>query len=345
MKRARANGFSLGGGKSMSSLAVPARTRRADEQTNEQTAGPDFDFLQLANILLCRRRLIVTIAAAGVAAAAFLGLLIAPKYTATARLVVEPSQLSGSGAEVPLQTNQLATEIDTHVTRLASRDYLRRALGGLPGIRGIGAAPDTAANETIRPAASLGLWELGRRLTIWIGALASRGPDRELDELERGMKVIQERTSRIISVSFTGKTPEQAAAVANRVVQFYGNSLAEQRRAQASRELTALGDRAEQLKSELDRATEAIGVLLSPQSSGVARADDGKEREARLSALQREAGSVGQAYGEVLAREEAVRSQQEVIVPEVSILALASPPKRPSSVNPLLFTLPAPIAS
>jgi polysaccharide biosynthesis transport protein len=345
MKREHTNGFSLNGGGSVALPAAAALARSVDEQTSEQTADPGFDFLQLANILLCRRKLVVTIAAAGVMAAAFLGLLIAPKYTATARLAVEPSQVTDGGPEVPLQTTQLVTEIDTHVTRLASRDYLRRALGDLSGIPEPSATPDTIANETIPPAATLGLWELGRRLKIWVGALASRGPDRELDELERGLRVLQERTSRIISVSFTGKSPEQAAAVANRVVQLYGNSLVEQRRAEASRELAVLNNRAEQLKSELDRATEGMKVLLSRQPSGAARADDGKEREARLNALQREASSVAQAYGEVLAREEVVRSQQEVIVPEVRVLSLASPPKRPSSVNPLLFTFPALIAS
>jgi uncharacterized protein involved in exopolysaccharide biosynthesis/cellulose biosynthesis protein BcsQ len=354
MKREHVNGFSSGCSRSIGLSPAAPRTRSANEQTDEppageSTAGPDFNFLELANILLCRRKSIATVVACAVGAALVVGLLIAPKYTATARIVVEPQQAVGSGVDAGLPANQLVTEIDTHVTRLASRDQLRRVLDSLSGGAESSARPDAVPNGKIEPAmasdTALSLGELGRRLKIWVGALAGRSPDRELDEIERGLRVLQERSSRIISVSFTARSAEQATAFANRAVQLYVDGLAEQKRAQASQELTALNERAAQLQSELDKATEAMGGLFSPQPPGAARSDDGKEREARLNALQRQTTSAGQAYGEVLERENVIRSQQEVTVPEVRVLSLASPPKRPSSVNPLLFVFPALIAS
>lgn len=345
MKTDRGTDFPSNGAGRTGARAAAARIYGADERTTD----PDFDFLQLARILFCRRKLIVTITAVGVMAAAFVGLLIAPKYTATARLVVEPSEATNGGGDGALPAGQLVTEIDTHVTRLGSRDYLRRVLDSLSGIPETGPVPETAAYEKLGPAttreAGLGLAELAHRLNIWASALLSRGPDRELDELERGLRVIQERASRIISVSFTAKSAERAAAVANRVVQLYLNSLVEQKSAQAKQELSVLNARAARLKGELDRNAEAMGALLSQPSPDPAHADDAKARDARLNALRREAASASQAYAEILERADLVRSQQEVGVPWVRVLSLASPPGRPSSVNPMLFTFPALIAS
>jgi polysaccharide biosynthesis transport protein len=339
------NGFASRSGGSVSLPLTAASICNADEQT----AGPDFNFLELANILLCRRKLIITIVACAVGAALVLGLLIAPKYTATARIVVDLQQTIGAGADVSLQTNRLESEIDTHVTSLASRDHLRRVLDSLSGGTKSVSDPYAVSDEKIAPVvtadAALGPGELWRRLKIWVGALAGRAPDRELDELERGLKVLQERSSPIISVSFTARSAERAAAFVNRVVQLYVIGLAEQNRARTNQEVAVLNERAAQLKSGLDKATEAMGDLLSPRPPGVARGDHGKEREARLNALQRDATSMAQAYGEVVERENLIRSQAESAVPEVHILSLASPPKRPSSVNPLLFAFPALIAA
>lgn len=345
MKQEHLNGFASRGGGNVSLPLVAANIRSADEPT----AGPDFDFLQLANILFCRRKLIVTIVACTAVAALALGLLIAPKYTATARIVVELQQAVGAGADASLPADRLESEIDTHVASLASRDHLRRVIDSLSGNTKSSADPDAVSDEKIVPVmttdTALGLGELWRRLKIWVDALAGRAPDRELDQLERGLKVLQERSSPIISVSFTARSAGQAAAFVNRVVQLYVVSLAEQKRAQADQEVAALNERAAQLKSGLDKATEAMGDLLSPRPPGVARSDHGNDREARLNTLQRDATSMAQAYGEVVERENVIRSHAEAAVPEVRVLSLASPPKRPSSVNPLLFTFPALIAA
>jgi succinoglycan biosynthesis transport protein ExoP len=341
----RANGLQLPDAGGIDQPKPRARTRRSREQPTD----PEFDFLNVASILFCRRKFIVRIAAWCAIGAAVLGLLIAPKYTATARIVVEPQQAIGSQAQVPAPADRLVTEIDTHVTRLASRDHLRRVLEGLSSPPPSSAKPATAPNGSARAAIpkdpTLGIIELARRLSVWIGALVGGGAGRELDELERGLRVIQERSSRIISVSFTARSPGRAAAVTNDVVQLYVNGLAEQEQIYANQELAALNERAGQLKSDLDKATEGMATVLAAKAANAAGGGNAEEREARLNALKREAASTGQAYGGVLQREQEIRGQQAVVAPGVRILSLASLPNKPSSVNPILFMFPALIAS
>jgi polysaccharide biosynthesis transport protein len=336
--------------------------------TDERTPAPEFDFLRLASILRRRRKLIVAITAVGAITAGTISLLVAPKYTATAHVVVEPQRPVSSEGETPTPMDQafIQSTIDTHVTMLASRDHLHRVLDSLSDTSESSAVQDSKPstkvttalpNDHLPPPAAidgaveaavtinahtpLSFQELGRRLKIWIGALAVK---RDLHEFERGLRVMQERNSRVVSVSFTAKSPGLAAAVANRVVQLYVSGLAEQHGMQANEELAALDERAAQLKSELEKAAEGMRTLLSAQAPAVAAAAEGQQPDTRLRALEREAASSGEAYSGVLEREKEIRDQQDVVAPEVRILSLAAPPDRPSSVNPILFTLPALIA-
>ena len=117
----------------------PSRTSRIDRPSpmgsrrciDEYTTDHEPHFLQLTRILRRRRKLIATVAVLGAMLAGVLGLLIPPKYTATAQIVVEPQQAGpiGSRTEAPRSIDQSA--IDTHVTMLASRAHLRRVLASL----------------------------------------------------------------------------------------------------------------------------------------------------------------------------------------------------------------------
>jgi len=322
---------------------------------DEWSADREPHLMEMARILNRRRRLIITIAAFSVMLAGVAGLLVSPKYTATAQIVVESEQPGplGSREEAPRPTDQSA--IDTHVTMLASRDHLRRVLESLatsdratPGA----AAPDSlprsetadgngAPAETANPALDLG--ELARRVKVWLAAITNSGPaaSHALDDLNRGLKVLQERTSRVISVSFTAKTPERAAAVANAVVQQYVSDQAAKERAQANLELAALDDRAAKLKSQLDHATESIQSLLRAEPTAAAS----DQVDARLRALEGEAAASREAYAGILQRQKNIRDQLEIAKPEVRIFSLASPPDRPSSTNPIWFIPPMLIAS
>jgi uncharacterized protein involved in exopolysaccharide biosynthesis len=298
--------------------------------------------MELARILRRRRRLILTIVAFGVMLAGVAGLLVAPKYTAIAQIVVENEQPGpiGSRGEAPRPTDQSA--IDTHVAMLGSRDHLRRMLESLtasdraapneaspdPLPRRETAEGDGAPAHTANPALSLS--EMARRVKIWFAAITNSGQaaSQALDDLNRGLRVLQERTSRVISVSFTASTPERAAAVANRVVQQYVSDQAGKKRAQSNLELADLDGRAAELRDQLDHASENIQKLTGDQG------------DARLGMLKREAAASREAYAGILQRQWDIRDQQEIAKPEVRIFSLASPPDRPSSANPMLFISP-----
>src|ERR1700739_3118162 len=93
--------------------SAPTGLNRAEAGTRcigEQSADREAHLMQLARILRRRRRLIATIAAFGVTLAGFTGLLVAPKYNATAQIVVEPEQPApiGSREEAPPPPHQAA---------------------------------------------------------------------------------------------------------------------------------------------------------------------------------------------------------------------------------------------
>jgi uncharacterized protein involved in exopolysaccharide biosynthesis len=325
--------------------------------------------MQLMSILRRRRRLIVLVTVCGAILAGALGLLIPPKYTATAQIVIEPQQAAAIGSQMDAARPTDQSAIDTHVMMLTSRAHLGRVLASLSSASASATSTDPAHAETgdapppndrLPPATSndrtvepieltntaLSFGELARRVKIWLAATIGGTPPatREIEELDRGLKVIQERASRVISVSFTDKSPVRAAAIANRVVQIYVDDQAKQRRAQVNQELAALDARAAILKSELTGTSEVMQSLLL-QAPSAAASGAGEDRGARLRALQREAAASGQAYAGLLQRQKDIRDMQEIVTPEIRVLSLASPPNRPSSVNPILFVFPASTAA
>src|SRR6266478_10172144 len=199
----------------------------------------ELHFDQVVAILRRRSPLILTIAGIGTVLAIIVGLLIPPKYTAMAQLVIEAP--AGSAAERASGVSVMDESIDTHVTLLSSRDHLQRVIESLsqdPELRP--AAPNTADPEPTLGASSgapqsavldrpmgstatetTGLNELKRRLSVWLGPLRRSGSTAvpSLEEFERNTRTIQERRSRVITVGFTSTSPEKAAAFANRIVQ------------------------------------------------------------------------------------------------------------------------------
>src|SRR5688500_15715547 len=98
------------------------RDVRGMQRASEATAGRDFQFRQLAGILHRRIWLIFAIVALGTVLCAFVALLVPPKYTAIAQLVVEP-QRAGPAGERASMASPTEESIDTHVTLVGSRDH------------------------------------------------------------------------------------------------------------------------------------------------------------------------------------------------------------------------------
>src|SRR6266566_1724660 len=273
----------------------PARPRPPEHDVKDMrhaSASPivrELHFHELMGILYRQRRMILVVAVLGTVLAAVVGLLVPPKYTATAAIMVDLQQLvTGGRALSPTDESP----IDTQVAMLTSRDHLDRVLDSLwldPAFgstvrrkrhESLGAdtnrmgeappQPDIAERSTdpmMTDVGSLSLGELSRRLKMWIGVLDTvvRRPVLSVEQLVRDLNVMQERRSRIVTVKFTSTSPGQAAAIANRIVQLHVDSQIEQKRAFMTQELARIGDRIAELKKEVEGAQVSARTLLDQQ--------------------------------------------------------------------------------
>jgi polysaccharide biosynthesis transport protein len=326
-------------------------------------------FRQMAGVLYRRFWLIFTIAFVGTILATIVALLIPPKYTAYVQLVVEPAQAGLTNERAPA-ASPTEESIDTHVSLLGSRDHLQRVaetllqdsevrtqvptLGQYAATVARSADADfSQSTDSDRDAASMEtasaskiMSELSRRLKVWISALpgSRAGAGALLEQLERGIKINQERRSRVISLAFTSKSAENSAAFANRIVELYVDSQIEQKQADARREMARLDERIAELKFEMEKAGNAVqGAIQQRLDPGRSAGSEGREFEGRLRELERHAAAGAQLYASLLRRQKQMRDQQEIITPGVAIMSFASVPDRPSSHHPILFILPAAI--
>lgn len=235
-------------------------------------------FHQLLNILQRRRGLILAMAAFGAILAGIGGLLIPPEYTAKVQIVIEvqpAALLGGQRTAIPQAADEAV--IQTHVTALTSRDHLQHVLDSLsedPTFQAAGATRSELGaiigNTWKRIAALLpDSWlraavvarpGLLRQAAIKepVNTTAAKAGMPNLEWLERRLRVYQERGSHVIAVGFTSRTPESAAAVANRVAQLYIESQSERLRDYTNRSLAWLNARNPEIKNEADRAEAAV---------------------------------------------------------------------------------------
>jgi polysaccharide biosynthesis transport protein len=204
------------------------------QQTSDTRVTPSLQFQQVLDILYRRGRLIVKGAAVGTLLSALASTMVSTKYTATSLILVGQDRAEGTGPQSAAALGVDDTTIDTHVSMLTTLDHLKRIHDSFikqPKQSG----PDKAGIE--------------RTLTI-----APVG----IDELERRLRVNQERRSRIIALRFTGSNPEQTAAIVNRAAQLYVQELDERSRATSDRSIAWVGDRDPEFKAEIDRARETV---------------------------------------------------------------------------------------
>jgi succinoglycan biosynthesis transport protein ExoP len=330
--------------------------------SNKPPLTGELHFDQVVAILRRRNSLILTIAGIGTLLAVVVGLLIPPKYTAIAQLVIEAP--ANSAAERAPGVSALDESIDTHVTLLSSRDHLQRVIESLsqsPEFRPAahnttepapmpGASSDAQQSVAVdKPAFSTatettGLSELKRRLNIWLAAFRSSGSRAvpPLEEFERNTRVMQERRSRVISVGFTSTSPEKAAAFANRIVELYVDGLTEEKQAYVDREMTRLDERIAEAKAETEKTPAAVQKAIQQRRSSEQNGgSEDREADEQVRELLHHAGTSAQLYDSLVKRRREMRERQDTVAPGVGIHVLAGVPNRPSSPNPILFIFPA----
>ena len=300
------------------------RRRRAESSipaaADEESAERNMPFRHVLGILRRHRKLVLGMAIVGTALAGGAAFLIPPEYTATAEIMVDPQQadaVGGNSGGASRAADEVAIAVDTQVTMLSARGHLRRVLDSFareddPRTATFRADPQSADNKPFE--------------STWT-----------MERFERRLTVLQLRRSRVISIKFSARSPETAAAVANRIADLHIASTVDARRFQIGQEMAQLAARATELRMEMKQAA---GTL-----QGLSERPPANQDEPHPNMLKREEMVAGEAYARVLRRQKELREQLESITPEAHILSPAAAPDRPSSPSPLLFLFPALIAS
>jgi polysaccharide biosynthesis transport protein len=291
-------------------------------------------FKQVLDSIRKYKPFIVRMIAVGVLLAGAAGVLMSPSYTATTQLVVNTRNsdagdaAGSSGAAAAPSANTADAIIDTHVTVLSSDNYLLRLL---PPLRALDRARDAREVQT---------WTKRARAFFrktWSKAKAllsiSEHPDGDaLAELRRRLIVAQERRSKIISVSFTDANPERAAEYANLIARSYVDEVSRQKQTIETQALNAVAVRSSAVQRELSKAkaeldASRLGQPSSPQSD----------------AFEWQMTTLAQQLEMLLRQRQEAIAKGLFIEPEVSMIADASPPELPGSLNPLFLIPPVTI--
>jgi polysaccharide biosynthesis transport protein len=195
---------------------------------------------QVLDILAARRRSLAMILAIVMGVAVGLSLLLPKRYTATAELLVDakaPDPLTGAG----LATNVLPSFMATQIDVLQSGRVARRVIQEL----------DLLQSEELRKDWGKDTGERGD-FEAWLAK-----------ELRKDLKIRPSRESNALTITYSARDPEFAAAAANAFVQAYID-VGLELRVEPSRQFNAFFD--ERAKAARDALEAAQGKLLKFQA-------------------------------------------------------------------------------
>ena len=217
---------------------------------------------QLLRILRARWLLMVATLAIVVGATVAVSLLIPPRYTATAAVVVDFKGVDPiSGGALPLlvpMSGYLATQVDI----IRSHSVARRAVDLLK------LADNPSARE------------------LYLQETEGKGNIRDwlADLLLKYLEVEPSREGSVINISYTGNDPRFSAAVANAIVQSYINTNLDMKVGPARQTNTFFNEQIEKLKSNLEKAQSRLSDYQ--RAKGIIATDERLDVEnARLNEL------------------------------------------------------------
>ena len=190
--------------------ATLARIRLAYDGS-DSTPDPDpateqdeaLRYTRLLETLRRRATLVASVTIGGVIAMLALALALGPRYTAKAQLIVQDSRRAHTDSRPADQAaGPDQATMQTQVTALSSHDLLANVIAQLDS---------DAAFRAIERRGSGSL----RNLT------GARSRAAGIEELERHLHVFQESGSHVISVAYTSRDPAEAAAIANKIADYY----------------------------------------------------------------------------------------------------------------------------
>lgn len=235
----------------------PTKSDTPTMQISTQT-----QLVDVVRMLSRRRWLILGMGAWGAAMAGIVAFILPPKYTAKAHIVIESQAAAGGQSNAPDTVSE--SEIETHVTSIASRNHLQRVLdsivagqGSPPALPDTPAGPDPAAGKAFASQAKDQL-----PVQNWLPSL---------DGMEQGFRAFQERKSRVIAVTYTSTNPVMSAAIANQVATLYVERQVDRRQVEkgtvlVDQQLAGLTHQLFLAKSEVASRQERLTLLRGLQS-------------------------------------------------------------------------------
>ena len=273
---------------------------------------------QLIRLIRRRGRLIFILAVIGAVLGGVVGLLIPPRYTATAELVAEPQLPAlAPGQAPPLMPPEDESTIQSYVVALTSRGHLERVIASLshdPPLQTASERPqrDPHFLDTVI-AWLVETWTTANRALLDILS-PLRSPDaakvaghmgRDVEAFRQHLHVFQEQGSHVLGVSFTASNPEEAERAANRVAKLYAAAIYDQKRETTQRTLAWINRRIPEMKSEVDRFDSAAQAYQTKR--GLAQAGQTDTVDQRLADLNRRVTDAQAELSERQSQRDAVR--------------------------------------
>jgi succinoglycan biosynthesis transport protein ExoP len=230
-------------------------------------------------------------------------MLLPPKYTAKSQILIEPQGLMASqGSVVELPADEAAMQ--TEIASLTSPDFLQRILDSMPADPAFMAARDKPFTAT--DSVTDDLWH---RLTAWaplpwFTATGEPGP-LSIRQLLRHLHVAQETGSHVVGVSVTSISPDEAAAVANRLTRSYVESQQQQKRASTERTLSWIATRVPELRDDVKRLDAAVQTYRT--SNNIGGNNPKSVNDDQLNDLNRQLGIAETDLATITARRDGVR--------------------------------------
>jgi uncharacterized protein involved in exopolysaccharide biosynthesis/Mrp family chromosome partitioning ATPase len=232
----------------------PIGQAKPDRQAPRTSVG--FSVLELARLLWQRRVAIAAAAMICACAAVAIGKTLAPKYTATAQLYVDPRELQLVDRELTPRsqdTSGLAMVVESQARLITSNSVLLQVIQDTH----IDKDPEFGGGESVSILSSLlGLIGLELRST---GEVKS-GQSPALEALNRHINVKKTDRSFIVDIDVWSYDPAKAAMLANALSNAY---LTESKRSQATaarRATTDLSGRLKELQQRLRNADNALAA-------------------------------------------------------------------------------------
>lgn len=311
------------GGKRILPVTVLSQARsKADEPPPDEAIAA---FRQVLESIRRYRHFIIKMISAGALLAVLGSLLMSPSYLATAQLVVNartgPDNAGAPGNSSAPTGGSDDPTIDTHVTVMSSDAYLRRLL---PAVKLLDNPTRGKAMESLVGAA----WTKVKMLLPFRANPPSDGA--AVAALKGRLKISQERRSRVISVIASDANPQRAADVANLIARSYADELIRQKHAMELQALDAIAAQSATVQHDLSKAKEEWDASHSSQTSSSQSA----------AALEWKITTLAQQYETLLRKRQELTTKSVVAEPDLTVIADASPPDLPSSLNPFLLVPP-----